>query len=750
MILNNLLQLKGTFYDQKNKSSFGSPNLPKDKFVCCEHIDELVLQLERIQKFWEENRDIKGALVSVHYIHVIAKSNRIQAMLSEKSKSPNLSIRGSKFGFIKDEKGNHIRNHIFTHYIKLEIIKNTISNLKKVSQIIESEYNGKITHDNISQINKQNYRYDYIIKRTTFVKLVIDSYFVYSFNIDEITESINERSIITIYQTDVDTNTLLSKFGIDMINAKKIDETTLRLMPDEIKRIQEQAPYLISMHVKDMTQISREKIIESNEQEMMSIPMPTNEPIIGVLDTHFDKKVYFGEWVEYKNMLDKEIEISDEDYYHGTAISSLIVDGPSFNPHLQDGCGRFKVRHFGIATAHRFSSFSILKMIRQIVSQNRDIKVWNLSLGSELEINQNFISPEAAELDKIQNEYDVIFVISGTNNNSYPQKDMKIGAPADSINSLVVNSVKLDGTKASYTRTGPVLSFFHKPDVSYYGGDDNELITVCTPLGEAKVRGTSFAAPWISRKLAYLINIIGLSRELAKALIIDSAAGWSRKDDATHTIGYGVVPIHINNIVNSSDDEIKFLLNGVINEYETYTYNIPVPKIKDAHPYFARATLCYFPKAFRSQGVDYTSTEMDIHFGRIQEKNGKTTICSINGNKQSEEITTSLYEEDARNLYRKWDNIKHINDVLKEKSRPRKAYGIGLWGLSIKTKERLNSKDGRGLKFGVVVTIKEMNGINRIDDFVKMCQARGWIVNRINIDNQIDIYNKGEEMIELD
>lgn len=748
--MNNLLQLKGTFYDQKNKSSFGSPNLPKGKFVSCEHINELILQLERIQMFWEENRDIKGALVSVHYIHVIAKSNRIQAMLSEKSKSPNLSIRGSKFGFIKDERGNKIRNHIFTHYIKLEVIENTINNLKKVSKIIESKYNGKITHDDIGQISKQNYQYDYIIKRTIFIKLIIDSYFVYSFNIDEITESINERSIITIYQTDVDTNTLLSKFGIDMINAKKIDETTLRLMPDDIKLIQEQAPYLISMHVRDMTQISREKIIKSNEQKMISIPMPASEPTIGVLDTHFDKRVYFGEWVEYKNMLDKEIELSDEDYYHGTAISSLIVDGPSFNPHLQDGCGRFKVRHFGIATAYRFSSFRILKMIRQIVSQNRDIKVWNLSLGSELEINQNFISPEGAELDKIQSEYDVIFVISGTNNNSYLRKDMKIGAPADSINSLVVNSVKLDGTKASYTRTGPVLSFFHKPDISYYGGDDNELITVCTPLGEAKVKGTSFAAPWISRKLAYLINIIGLSRELAKALIIDSAASWSRRDDTTHTIGYGVVPIHINDIVNSSDDEIKFLLNGVINEYETYTYNIPVPKIKDAHPYFARATLCYFPKASRSQGVDYTSTEMDIHFGRIQEKNGKTTIRSINGNKQSEEISTSLYEEDARNLYRKWDNIKHINDVLKEKSRPRKAYGIGLWGLSIKIKERLNSKDGRGLKFGVVVTIKEMNGINRIDDFVKMCQARGWIVNRINIDNQIDVYNKGEEMIELD
>ena len=32
-----------------------------------------------------------------------------------------------------------------------------------------------------------------------------------------------------------------------------------------------------------------------------------------------------------------------------------------------------------------------------------------------MEINPNFISPEAAELDRIQCEYDVIFVVAGTN-----------------------------------------------------------------------------------------------------------------------------------------------------------------------------------------------------------------------------------------------------------------------------------------------------------------------------------------------
>lgn len=43
-----------------------------------------------------------------------------------------------------------------------------------------------------------------------------------------------------------------------------------------------------------------------------------------------------------------------------------------------------------------------------------------------------------------------------------------------------------------------------------------------------------------------------------------------------------------------------------------------------------------------------------------------------------------------------------------------------------------------------------MNGVNRINDFIKMCQTRGWIVNTIDVDNQIDIYNKGEEIIEFE
>ncbi|MEI2803122.1 MAG: hypothetical protein V9E84_05330 [Trichococcus flocculiformis] len=95
------------------------------------------------------------------------------------------------------------------------------------------------------------------------------------------------------------------------------------------------------------------------EQLYRSIPAPANEPTIGVIDTLFDERVYFGKWVEFHNMMDENIPISSSDYNHGTAVSSIIVDGVAMNPKLDDGCGRFKVRHFGVATSRRLILFRL-------------------------------------------------------------------------------------------------------------------------------------------------------------------------------------------------------------------------------------------------------------------------------------------------------------------------------------------------------------------------------------------------------
>ena len=757
--MNNILTLKGHFEQRPNTSSFGPLNLPKNKFVTSAHLRTMSAQLQDILKFWGRHREIAGALVSVHYKHVVAKSNRLRILLSDNSKAPTASIRGAKFIWEPDKDGNSVQKHVFTHYIPLVALQKSSELLSKAADIIDSGYSGKIGSVDTEKINTQrNYIYKDILPKSTFLKVVLDGLYVDSFGIDRVSDEIKEESIVTIFRTNVETKQLLQKFGINIFDDRIIDETTLRLNPDEIELLLNQAPYLIAMDVKNFAELTKDDVLDLADEDNTGndlIPSPHNEPVVGVIDTQFNEKVYFHEWVEYSNMLDPNIPLKTSDYYHGTEVTSIIVDGPRGNPDIDDGCGRFRVRHFGVAIDGPMSSFTVLKLIRQIVSANRDIKVWNLSLGSSMEIKDNFISPEAAELDRIQSEYDVLFVVAGTNRPANETKiPMKIGSPADSLNALVVNSVDFRKNSASYTRVGPVLSFFNKPDISYYGGDGpnyyDKIVACKDDLGAVYVSGTSFAAPWITRKLAYLVYNMGLTREVAKALIIDAAAGWDRKDDPSHTIGYGVVPIHISDIIHSKDDEIRFILSGTTEAFETYNYNLPIPVVKNAHPFYARATLVYFPQCDRNQGVDYTSTEMDIHFGRIVMKNGKATIASIDANRQSDEGLNVIYEEDARKMYRKWDNVKHISDVIKSRAVPRKAYDSGLWGLSIKTKERMQPNGKRALPFGVVVTLKEMNGVNRIEDFKRLCMARGWLVNEINVQNQLDIYLRAEEEIELE
>ena len=518
--MNSILQLKGRFEQRSNRSRPGSPKLPKGKSVSASHLRELEKQLERILVYWTENKDIRGALVSVHYKHIVAKSNRLKILLSENGKSPTESIRGAKFVWEPDQKGNEVQKHVFTHFVSLQAIEKSIDVLKKTASIIEQYYKGSVSSEVIEELGEK-YHFNEVPK-TSFLKTVVDGFYVERFDIDRATEEITEEAIITIYQTGVDTKRLLSKFGIDIVDDRIIDGTTLRLNPDEVKLLYNNASYLIAMGVTDFSEISRDDVLDAyedmEEEAGLLIPHPQNEPVIGVIDTQFNEKVYFHEWVEYKNLLDPNIPLSRKDYEHGTAVSYIIVDGPQGNPELADGCGRFRVRHFGVATNNGFSSFTVLKMIRNIVASNRDIKVWNLSLGSKLEIKPNFISPEAAELDRIQSEYDVIFVVAGTNIPAgVTKKNMRIGFPADSLNSMVVNAVDFAGNSASYTRIGPVLSFFHKPDVSYYGGDGTvytDKMVVCKDdMGAAYVAGTSFAAPWISRKLAYLIHIMAGSGE---------------------------------------------------------------------------------------------------------------------------------------------------------------------------------------------------------------------------------------------
>lgn len=741
--MNDILLLKGQFQHRKRVGGFGIPALPKNQAVAATHISSLLSSLKSIYDFWQKNPFIGGALVSVQYTRIVAKSNRLRTILSTNNSNPSDAIVGARF-----TEGVSEKKHIITYFLSLKTIEDSIHLLAETLSIVKSQFQGAITHDETYKIREKSLDlHSDRIKPYHFIGVIVDAFYAESFTIPSLSPTHQPKNggFITIYRTTRTLEDILISANIEPRSDMIFDKDTLFLSNRDYQKIYKKYPYLIAMMVTDINNLSPIKKSNSDQHTAhgMSIPPAGNEPIIGVIDTLYNPTVYFNDWVDYITTIDPNIPVDDQDRRHGTMVDSLIVDAEQLNPHLADGCGRFRVRHFGVATSRQYSSRSIIADIRKVVEENPDIKVWNLSLGSNAEIEENFISPEASVLDELQMTHDILFIVAGTNDSSNTMS-MRIGSPADSINSLVINSVNTSNEPAPYSRKGPVLAFYNKPDLSYYGGDSEHPLQVCCDDYTEVVYGTSFAAPLVARKAAHLIYRIGLTRETAKALLIDAALSWKKPaSNQTWFYGHGVIPIHIDDILHSCNDEIRFIIEGHASLYSTYTYTIPVPLYKSTQPYISRATLCYFTRGERRQGVDYAQSELDLHFGRI--KDGK--IVSINNNTQNTSGTFT-YEDEARSLYRKWDNVKTTWEDLKNKPRAKKIYGKGFWGIGINKTNRGIMPDSTTIPFGLVVTLKAIDNVNRIEDFVQQCFLNNWLVRKLDVNAQLEVYNRADTEID--
>lgn len=746
---NPILELKGT-YEHKGAMPPGPPSLPKGQSVSAEHLEELLKNLEECRAYWQTQHLGINYLIVAKYQSTVAKSNRCKRLLAENSDNASDSIVGARFEQIPGSPSGTLR-HVITYCVSPGALDKTLSELAISAQLLHSRFSGFIDSDRLSALDKKTFdSFGMQISRTTFAQIIRDSYYLVGFEYcKSFDKDYSTDAFVTVYETGKDTFSLL-KLIVPELDKSQVFENCVRLYPDQYEKLRREAPYLIAMSTANMANLDLRQLWSSDAYNkykdslpsLPTIPSPGDEPVIGVIDTLFNRDAYFSEWVDDLDCMPHDIN-RNQDVSHGTEVASIIVDGPTLNPELDDGCGRFRVKLFGITDGEKMNSLTVMRDIKRIVEHNQGIKVWNLSLGTVSECPENSISPVASILDELQAKYDVVFVVSGTNLGR-EKTAKRVGSPADSINSIVVNAVDRNGTPTDYSRHGPVLSFFGKPDIGYYGGTEDDPMVVSAPYALVKQQGTSFAAPWIARKLAFLIYRARLSREEAKALLIDSAYRWG-ENGLSDMRGYGVPPISIEDILGTPNNEIRFILTGAISSYETYNYGIPVPVSDGRYPFMARATLCYFPECHRSQGVDYATTEIDLHFGRIQGKG----IKSLDKNTQGDE-GAQVYEAQARALFRKWDNIKHIGDVVKSRFAPRKAYDNPQWGIMLRKKERNDPNAGTGIKFAVVVTLREMYGVNRLEEFVQRCSLRGWIVNRIDIETINEIYAAAEVDIDFD
>ena len=297
--MNDLLNLKGTFQQENRNSRPGPPSLPANTKVSVQHMKKLLDDLLILRDYWSKEKVITGALISVQYIDVIAKSRRISGFLSKGSVTANSSVVGAKFADVTTPENIIARKHIITHYVPLIILEESIKKLSSSIGIVENTFDGVISAEIVKKINEKTIDFKPVgIAKTAFLEIIVDCHYVEKFFISQEDTDFKTDTIITIYKTD-NTKTVLEKVGINVLPSRIYDETTLLLTPDQLGILQSRASYLIAMATTDISKLSKELLLGPSE-DLVTIPSPKNEPTIGVIDTMFWEDVYFTEWVKFE------------------------------------------------------------------------------------------------------------------------------------------------------------------------------------------------------------------------------------------------------------------------------------------------------------------------------------------------------------------------------------------------------------------------------------------------------------------
>lgn len=244
---NNLILLKGNLTSAPRKPRSIETNIPKGTLVDEAKLQFLIDSLTNQQAYWKDKSIIQEALVSVTYRSIIAKSNRMQSLLSDASHHADDTIVGAKYSL--DQK-----RHIITHLIPKDLIGASIILLTTAKEILIEQFDGIITAETITSVHKGKTAYDATeLQWKKFSQVIHDAYYIDSFNTEEAPPYEGDESLITTFFAIKKTaKELLEIFKIPYDQGKEAGEQTLCLTGKEYRTIQEKAPYLISMEVYDL------------------------------------------------------------------------------------------------------------------------------------------------------------------------------------------------------------------------------------------------------------------------------------------------------------------------------------------------------------------------------------------------------------------------------------------------------------------------------------------------------------------
>lgn len=477
---------------------------------------------------------------------------------------------------------------------------------------------------------------------------------------------------------------------------------------------------------------------------------PKNYPIVGVVDSGIARDVPdLSQWIyDRRNYVAPEVENTQ----HGTFIAGLFVWGHELNPDLPE-IGAHPCRLLDIQVlpnsdplhgrVGEVTEIELLETLEECLRlYANEVKVWNLSIGSDEVCRQDQFSDFAVQLDNLQEKYKVTFVIAAGNFQGPPllcyPRDMataeraRITAPADSVLGVTVASVaqcdhpstgmKL-GEPSPFSRHGLGPNFIQKPDLSHYGGnaalDRSGLMGIVSVNDATSVIenvGTSFPTALIARQLAYIHHRItpSPSPAVARAILTHNARDlrtYGRVKDAdTPYLGFGT-PLNVDEALECQPWMMTLvfaetLRPGYYLEWDDFPY--PQSLIHDGK-FFGdiSMTLAYPPLRGSSWGAEYCETYVEAHFGvwRDGEDEDGNPKEEFFGQVSLEHTKVSkLYESEQVKKLRKWAPVRTHHRRIKD----------GITGKRWRLKLEMLCRHGveestiqRPQEFGLILTIAD-------------------------------------------
>lgn len=422
---------------------------------------------------------------------------------------------------------------------------------------------------------------------------------------------------------------------------------------------------------------------------------------------------------------------------HGTQVTGAVLFGALNQFGNSDIIPEPKIsaKNFGVLSSESVDPdlYDAIDAIEKIVPNNKNIKVYNLSIGPRGPILDDSISRFTYACDLLSKTHDVLFCVAVGNDGDLPGYD-RIQSPADSVNSLSVGSYTTkEGLKvrAPYSSIGPGREGCKmKPDVLAFGGcDQHPIHLVSSEIGK-KVwsMGTSFSSPIVAGIAGRLIgesnNVV--DPLIAKALIIHATSA-----DKIHSYenGHGFIPDEYETIASCGDKSYTLIYQGEIESGKYAEYLIPWENsIKDGSVTF-KWTVAVLTDVDELSSDDYTTNTVEVTFYPHQNKYlfKNVTKQLLDGKKKESEVVDVIANPDradyllangwVQSTFPKTDsptsqykteselrtNLKW--DSLDTRSMTKKANGVSSPIFHIHALGRGNRSGDKKVKFALILTV---------------------------------------------